>query len=83
MRREISDVTVILEMSTLIGQLDNVREDYINAGGLKTLLAVYWDNHSTIKTLLAVYWDNHSTIDVERFGAALLTLLPGSSVIGV
>ena len=69
MRREISDVTVILEMSTLTGQLDNVREDYINAGGLKTLLAVYWDNHSTI--------------DVERFGAALLTLLPGSSVIGV
>ena len=53
-------MTVILEMSTLIGQLDNVREDYITAGGLKTLLAVYWDNHSTI--------------NVERFGAALLDL---------
>lgn len=69
MRQEISDVTVILDMSTLIGQLDNVREDYINAGGLKTLLAVYWDNHSTI--------------NVERFGAALLALLPGETVIGV
>ena len=50
-------------------RLDNVREDYINAGGLKTLLAVYWDNHSTI--------------DVERFGAALLALLPGETAIGV
>ena len=32
---------------------------------------------------LAVYWDNHSTINVERFGAALLALLPGETVIGV
>lgn len=69
MRREISDVTVILEMNTLIGQLDSVREDYIRAGGLQSLLAVYWDNHNTI--------------NVERFAAALLALLPRSRAPGV
>lgn len=64
MRQEISDVTVILEMNTLIGQLDVVRKDYIKAGGLASLLSVYWDNHSTI--------------NVEQFGVALLNLLPSS-----
>lgn len=59
---ESRDITDIIEMVGFIGELEVVRKDFIQAGGLIQLLSLYWKYHDVI--------------DVEKFGVVLLGLLP-------